>query len=257
MLVDQRTNSGELKTLVAAVQVQSDLIALSPFDFSSGQLDEAGITSRPEELPASGRRQALHLGFVAGDVRSGAVAATHLNAVIVRRYGKATLALADDNVGAGKHVVWQLRAPKIRYMHARLQPLGLNDREVAIRAARHDVCPAHGLLRAGDWLDLHVELPAHLAGVSFSMGLRRAVDPDFAYVPHTRERLQIGAGHAARPDHPYRMGIGPGQILRTQASTATNPHVLQVAIVDDGQRFAVAGTEQEDQATIRPWLDAV
>ena len=47
------------------------------------------------------------------------------------------------------------------------------------------------------------------------------------------------AGHAAGADHPDDLGILPRHVLGTNAGVRADPHMLQVAVIDQRQRLAV------------------
>jgi hypothetical protein len=69
--------------------------------------------------------------------------------------------------------------------------------------------------------------------------LRRTIDLDFFDLAREQKRLNMGAGHSAGADHPDHLGILPRHVLGTDARIRADPHVLQVAVIDQRQGLAI------------------
>jgi hypothetical protein len=55
--------------------------------------------------------------------------------------------------------------------------------------------------------------------------------------------------HTARAQHSDHLTTCICHILDANAAVAANPHMLQMAVVDEGQRFAILDRCEQDQAT--------
>src|SRR3982751_6221431 len=116
---------------------------------------------------------------------------------IALRHGDPALSLPNDYVRPLVQVAGQLGRTQIRHVHPWLKPGCIEHGQVAIGAARDDIGPAYGLFRAGDGLDLDIQLTAHLRRVYLPVSLVGAVDPNGVDVADTREGLEIGPRHTA------------------------------------------------------------
>ena len=59
------------------------------------------------------------------------------------------------------------------------------------------------------------------------------------------------------PIMPTRRDVGTRQQARADARRRAHPHVLQMAVIEDRQRFAIVGAEQQHQAAIGAGLHAI
>ena len=58
----------------------------------------------------------------------------------------------------------------------------------------------------------------------------------------------MGARHAAGAEHADDLGVLVGHVFDADAAVAADPHVLQMAVVDEGERLAVLDRGEQDQA---------
>jgi hypothetical protein len=126
-----------------------------------------------------------------------------------------------------------------------------------VRAGRKDVDPAHSFASRIDRLDRDAERLAHLLGETVTIGRRRAEHLDVPDRPHRLEAFEIGARHPTGAEDTDRLRIGAGEVFRADSGAAADPHVLQHAVIDEGERLAVAGAEEQDKAGIGARLHAV
>ena len=78
-----------------------------------------------------------------------------------------------------------------------------------------------------------------------------------ANVADAGEGFQKGPRHAARAQHADDMGILARQILDADPRAAADPHMLDVTVIDKGQRLAVPGAHQHDDAAPGAGFDTV
>src|SRR5262249_910613 len=104
---------------------------------------------------------------------------------------------------------------------------------------------------------LDVQTPRHFLGEGLAVRGYRAIDLAQADVAHAFEGFEEGARHAARAQHADHMRIFARKILHADAGAATDAEMLQHAVIDEGERLAVLGGEQEDHAAIGAGLTAV
>jgi len=109
---------------------------------------------------------------------------------------------------------------------------------------------AHRLACAVDCAHLDIEAARHLLREGFTVGGGRAVDLAQPDVAHALEGVQKRARHAARAEHADHVRILAREIFHADAGAAADAKLLQNAIVDEGERLAVLGRDQEDQAAI-------
>src|SRR4051812_36886225 len=143
-------------------------------------------------------------------------------------------------------------------MHARFDRDGIVDHDFdGVGARSDDIRAAHGVFGAFDRSNFNAELLAHLGSVGFAVFLGRAEDFYFTELSHFIEREQIGARHAAGAEDADDAGVFARKIFGAETGAAADPHMLNDAVVDDRQRFAVASGEHHDKATKSSWLDAI
>jgi len=108
--------------------------------------------------------------------------------------------------------------------------------------------------------DLHlksIEL-LHLLAEGFTVGFRRTEHLQLLQVgSHMHESRQMGACHAARPEHADDGGILARHVLCTDAAIGADARELQHTVVDESERLAILGGCEEDEAAIEPRLGAV
>jgi hypothetical protein len=75
--------------------------------------------------------------------------------------------------------------------------------------------------------------------------------------PHRLESFEVGARHPTGAEDTDRLRIGAGEVFRADSGAAADPHMLQHAVVDEGERLAVACAQEQDKAGIGARLDAV
>ena len=74
---------------------------------------------------------------------------------------------------------------------------------------------------------------------------------------HAGERLHVAPRHAARAEHAHHRGILIRQVFDADAAVRPHPHMLQVAVVDEGERLTVLDRGQQDQPAIEPRPQAI
>ena len=149
-------------------------------------------------------------------------------------------ALAHHDVELVHRRIRHLASAEIGDVHALLDPFGVVDRLHAVGAAGQNVGAAHGLAGARDGAHLDIEPTRHLIGERFAVLGIRAVDLARSNIADALERFEEGARHAAGTEHADNMGIFAREIFGADAGATADPHVLQHAVVDEGQRLAIA-----------------
>ena len=89
------------------------------------------------------------------------------------------------------------------------------------------------------------------------MRRRRAVDLQLFDIAHQHERIHVASRHAAGADHANDFGIFAAHAAYADAAVGADAHMLQHAVIDQGEGLAVAHAGEKDQAAIKPWPDAV
>src|SRR5581483_2550532 len=191
---------------------------------------------------------------LAGDVAGVAVEPHH---ALVQSFKRVAPEL-DGNVAALHHARADLARAHARDVRAVFEPVRLvEDDARRIGAGGDDVRAAHDRLRAVDGFHADVELPGHLARVGLAVGLRRAVNLYFRYLPYLVESLQIRSRHAAGTEDADDARLGARQVLRAEPGACADAHVLEHAVVDDRERLAVAHAEDHDEAAVCAGLHAI
>ena len=67
----------------------------------------------------------------------------------------------------------------------------------------------------------------------------------------------MGARHAARTDHADHFGVFARDILGADAGVRADPHMLQIAVIDQRHGLGVFNIDQENQATELSRFDAI
>src|SRR5579864_9382854 len=80
-----------------------------------------------------------------------------------------------------------------------------------------------------------------------------APDLDLLDAAHLTEGVEVGAGHAAGPDHPYHAAVISRQIFGPEPGAAADPHVLEEAVIDHRDRRCIFGAEQEEKTQECAW----
>ena len=142
-------------------------------------------------------------------------------------------------------------------MHAGLDPVGVVDRGHGIGAARQYIGARDRVAGVLDRRHLDAEFSVHHLGIFLAVLRRRAEDPAALDIADDGEGLEEGARHAARAQHADGVGILARQVLRPDAGAGADAHVLQVAVVDEGEGLGVLGADQEYEAAVRARLAAV
>src|SRR5262249_52812377 len=65
------------------------------------------------------------------------------------------------------------------------------------------------------------------------------------------------ARHAAGAEHTDDRGVLAREVFRAERVERGDAHVLEMAVVDHGERLAVLGAEEKDEAAIKSGLNAV
>src|SRR5262249_52696023 len=133
-------------------------------------------------------------------------------------------------------------------MRSFFDPLADYNRHRRIRATRHDVGALVNVSGIVHWFDFETVLLRDFPRIRISVGLGRTIDLDLFDFAREQKRLNMGTGHAARADHSDDLGILSRHVLGTDAGVRADPHMLQVAIIDERQRLAVLDAGQENQA---------
>ena len=123
-----------------------------------------------------------------------------------------------------------------------------------VRAAADDVRPLDGGLRAVHHLDGYLQASRHLLGERLAVFAIGAVDPDALDRAHRAHRGCMGPRHPLRAQDAQRLRVFAGEVLRRNRGGRRNPHVLDVAVVQDRQRGAGVRAEEVDEATEHPRL---
>ena len=118
-----------------------------------------------------------------------------------------------------------------------------------VRAAADDVRPLDGCLRAVHHLDGYLQASGHLLGERLAVFAIGTVDPDALDGAHRAHRGCMGPRHPLRAQDAQRLRVFAGEVLRRNRGGRCNPHVLDVAVVQDRQRGAGVRAEEVDQAT--------
>ena len=112
---------------------------------------------------------------------------------------------------------------------------------------RHDVRALVDVLRPVADLHLDVVGRRHLAAEVLAVLLGRAEHLQLLDRAHAGERLHMGARHAAGAEHADHLGILVRHVFDADAAVGADPHVLQVAVIDEGERLAVLDRGEQDQ----------
>ncbi len=80
------------------------------------------------------------------------------------------------------------------------------------------------------------------------MRARRAEDLQPADRAHLRESVHVRASHAARSQHADHRGLAPREVLHPDRAVRAHAHMLQHAVVDDGERLAGLDRGEQHEA---------
>ena len=72
----------------------------------------------------------------------------------------------------------------------------------------------------------------------------------FLDIAHAHKRIEMCPCHAAGANHADDFGVFAAHIFDANTAICTDPHMLQHAIIDEGQRRAGFDIRDEDQAAI-------
>src|SRR5258705_3599940 len=266
--VHPTAHARELQTLVADIAIEGYLITTSAaYAFPGDEIGKFRLVaafSAIAELRAvaaeAGRlvlgRNALHLFGRAADIGRGRQTALGLETLGLAHLQPGD-ALAHDDVEFRHHGFGHLAAAEIGDVHAILHQVGVVHRNHGIGAVREDVGALDRFARGRNGADFDVELFRHLLGVSLAARRVGAVDFAEANVAHAGEGLQEGAGHAARAEHADDVRVLAREPFHPNARAAADAHMLEHAVIDEGERLAVAAREKIDDAAIGARLAAI
>ena len=153
-------------------------------------------------------------------------------------------ALANADIDALERAAVELERSDIRQAHAGFDPGEIDGRLHRIRCGCENVGADGRLFRIAQWRHLDAEPGRHLPGECFPRG--RAVDLHPLDTADGMKRWSVSASHAARADHADDPGILAGQRPRA------DPHVLEHAVVYEGEQRAVAGREEHNKSAQEP-----
>ena len=133
-------------------------------------------------------------------------------------------------------------------MRALLEQAAVGDLERGVGQRRDDVRALVDVLRLVADLHLDVVVRRHLAAELLAVLLGRAEHLQLLDGAHARERLHVGARHAAGAEHADHLGVLVRHVFDADAAVGADPHVLQMAVIDEGERLAVLDRGEQDQA---------
>ncbi len=142
-------------------------------------------------------------------------------------------------------------------MGAIFQPFADDDGHGGVGATGDDMGAFVNIPRVAHRRDFETVLGADFLGVGLAIRLGWTVDLNLFNLARLQKRLDMGARHAAGADHANDAGVFPRHILGADAGVGADPHMLQIAVIDQRQRLAVLDAVQENQAAKIPRPHAV
>ena len=143
-------------------------------------------------------------------------------------------------------------------MGALLEQAAVGDLDRGIGQRRDDVGALVDVL--GAVADLHLDvvfLPPSRGRTLRGSRLVGLNTCSFLMLRTRGERLHVGARHAAGAEHADHFGVLVRHVFHADAAVGADPHVLQMAVIDEGQRLAVLDRGQQDQAAVKAGPHAV
>lgn len=115
------------------------------------------------------------------------------------------------------------------------QPLGVEGWPHGVGGGGDDVRAAHDLL--GTLAGNHLEVVAGAGGSHKGAPVLRrgAIDAHPSQWSDIGDGIQVCLGHAARPEQCQVGCIGPGENVNSNGRRSSDPDVLEVAVLEDGQ----------------------
>ena len=123
----------------------------------------------------------------------------------------------------------------------------IGDRHRGIRQRGNDVGALVDVLGPVADLDLDIVFRRHLAAELLAVLAGRAEHLQLLDRAHAGEGLHVGARHPAGAEDADHFGILIGQIFDANAAVGADPHVLEVAVIEEGQKLAVLDRGEQDQ----------
>ena len=142
-------------------------------------------------------------------------------------------------------------------MHPRLEPLPPDDGPGGIGAGGENVRATTDLARQIKGFALDAMALRDLGGKPFAVRASRTEHLDPLDLPHFQQGFHIRRCHAARAEHPERATILPRHDIGPDGAVCSDAQVLQVAVVDDGERRTGLDIREKHQAAIAAWARAV
>src|ERR1044071_3540638 len=105
--------------------------------------------------------------------------------------------------------------------------------------------------------DFDIVFFRHLAAEALAVLLGRTEHLKLLDLAHLHESLHVRARHAAGAEYANDFRVFVRKIFHTDAAVGADPHVLQVTVVDEGQRLPALDRGQKNQAAVKSWPHAV
>src|SRR5215510_10959193 len=142
-------------------------------------------------------------------------------------------------------------------MRALFQQAAVGDVDGGIGERSQDMRSLVDVLRLVADLDLDIVLRRHLAAEGLAVRLGRAEHHELLDGAYAGERLHMGARHATRAEHADDFCILVRHVLDADAAVAAGPPVLQMPVIEEGERLAVLDRGEQNEPAVETGPHAV